>query len=272
MIESRAQLSLRHVPGAGQHDDRHDCPTSTAWSPTAFTGATSTKSKCGRPGTSCIERPQIWDMLHEHDPSITSAVWFALHSKGCGADLGVHARADPQSRRLGIAVVLHEADRDVRHAARHAGAFSAAAFLGTAVEHQEHGLDLPTRPPGRHAQSRPNFFYIYLPHLDYAAQKFGPDSDAARRALVELDAELARLIAGARRGLCARATAVAGGQRIHDRAGRSRHVSQSRAARGRLARSRQRRRRRAARFQQQPGLGPGRPSVLARVRGRCGRR
>ena len=30
---------------------------------------------------------------------------------------------------------------------------------------------------------RPNFFYIYLPHLDYAAQKSGPDSKAAKQAL-----------------------------------------------------------------------------------------
>jgi predicted AlkP superfamily pyrophosphatase or phosphodiesterase len=34
----------------------------------------------------CIERPQVWDLLHDQDRSITSAVWFALHSKGCGAD------------------------------------------------------------------------------------------------------------------------------------------------------------------------------------------
>src|SRR5437879_2760493 len=26
-----------------------------------------------------IERPQIWDLLHRRDPSITSAVWFALN-------------------------------------------------------------------------------------------------------------------------------------------------------------------------------------------------
>jgi hypothetical protein len=43
---------------------------------------------------------------------------------------------------------------------------------------------------------RPNFFYIYLPHLDYAAQKTGPESKAAKQAVVELDAELAKLIAG----------------------------------------------------------------------------
>ncbi len=43
---------------------------------------------------------------------------------------------------------------------------------------------------------KPNFFYIYLPHLDYAAQKFGPDSPEAQQALVDLDGALARLIAG----------------------------------------------------------------------------
>ncbi len=39
----------------------------------------------------------------------------------------------------------------------------------------------------------PDFFWIYLPHLDYAAQKLGPDSPAATAAVGELDAELGRL-------------------------------------------------------------------------------
>ncbi|MGH7199533.1 MAG: alkaline phosphatase family protein, partial [Planctomycetaceae bacterium] len=33
-----------------------------------------------------FQAPQIWDRLHEHDASLTSAVWFPLLSKGCGAD------------------------------------------------------------------------------------------------------------------------------------------------------------------------------------------
>ena len=45
-------------------------------------------------------------------------------------------------------------------------------------------------------ERRPRFFYIYLPPLDYAAQKFGPDSEPARRALAELDDAIARLVAG----------------------------------------------------------------------------
>ena len=43
---------------------------------------------------------------------------------------------------------------------------------------------------------RPNLFYLYLPHLDYAAQKTGPDSEAAMRALDEFDEVLGRLIDG----------------------------------------------------------------------------
>jgi hypothetical protein len=39
----------------------------------------------------------------------------------------------------------------------------------------------------------PDFFWIYLPHLDYAAQKLGPQSPAAAAAVEELDAELGRL-------------------------------------------------------------------------------
>jgi hypothetical protein len=46
-------------------------------------------------------------------------------------------------------------------------------------------------------QYRPNFFYIYLPHLDYAAQKTGPDSPAAIKALGELDEVIGKLVAAA---------------------------------------------------------------------------
>jgi hypothetical protein len=45
--------------------------------------------------------------------------------------------------------------------------------------------------------SRPRFFYIYLPHLDYAAQRTGPDSPPAIQALAELDAVIGKLAAAA---------------------------------------------------------------------------
>lgn len=41
---------------------------------------------------------------------------------------------------------------------------------------------------------------VYLPHLDYDLQRFGPDSPAAIRAAEELDVEVGRLIAGLEAG------------------------------------------------------------------------
>ena len=46
-------------------------------------------------------------------------------------------------------------------------------------------------------QFRPSFFYIYLPHLDYAAQKTGPDSPPAQTAVKELDDVIGKLAATA---------------------------------------------------------------------------
>ncbi|MEM8864424.1 MAG: alkaline phosphatase family protein [Planctomycetota bacterium] len=45
-------------------------------------------------------------------------------------------------------------------------------------------------------QHRPRFSYVYLPHLDYAAQKNGPDSPEAMRACEDLDQEIGRLVDG----------------------------------------------------------------------------
>ena len=45
-------------------------------------------------------------------------------------------------------------------------------------------------------QWQPDFFYIYLPHLDYAAQRTGPDSAAADAAVAELDEVIGRLASG----------------------------------------------------------------------------
>jgi hypothetical protein len=143
----------------------------------------------------CIERPQIWDRLHDHDRSITSAAWFALHSKGCGADYvctpaPVHNRDGSES--LWCYTRPETLYAQLRDELDHfplqnfwgplAGIASSAWIVASAVHVARH--------------HRPSFLYIYLPHLDYAAQKSGPNSGPARAALAELDAELATLVAG----------------------------------------------------------------------------
>lgn len=143
----------------------------------------------------CIERPQLWDLLHERDPSITSAVWFPLHSKGCGADYictpaPVHNPDGSESlwcytRPEGMYGELRDAmgHFPLQHFwGPMAGIQSSAWIIGSAIWAAD--------------RYQPNLFYIYLPHLDYAAQKYGPDSPQATQALAELDVEIGNLVAG----------------------------------------------------------------------------
>ena len=44
---------------------------------------------------------------------------------------------------------------------------------------------------------RPDLLYSYIPHLDYALQRRGPDSGTARKACRQVDSILARLVAQA---------------------------------------------------------------------------
>jgi predicted AlkP superfamily pyrophosphatase or phosphodiesterase len=143
----------------------------------------------------CIQRPQIWDILHDRDRTVTSAAWFPLHSKGCGADFictpaPVHNADGSESpwcfsrpELLYDELKAKLGDFPLHHFwGPLAGIQSTAWIVESAVLTAE--------------RYKPNFFYIYLPHLDYAAQKSGPESKAAKEAVKELDNEIAKLIAG----------------------------------------------------------------------------
>ncbi len=143
----------------------------------------------------CIGSPQIWDLLHHHNRSLTSAVWFPLHSKECGADYvctpaPIHHPDGSESlwcytRPKSLYGDLIE----------ELGHFPLHKFWGpmSSIDSTAWIIDSAIRGAERF---RPNFFTIYLPHLDYATQKEGPDSDAARTALTALDVEIGKLIDG----------------------------------------------------------------------------
>ena len=141
----------------------------------------------------CIGRPQVWDVLHQHDPSIRSAVWFALHSKGCGADLvctpaPIHNPDGSES--LWCYTKPTEMYGNLRDALGH---FPLQHFWGP-MANIKSSVWICDSAAWAAEREKPNFFYIYLPHLDYAAQKSGPDGDGANRALVELDAAIGSLV------------------------------------------------------------------------------
>ncbi len=139
-----------------------------------------------------IQAPQIWDHLHQQDPQLTSAVWFPMLSKGCGADY------------VCMPAPIHKPD-----GSEELWCYSKPTeFYGELLERQGHFPLKHFWGPLAGAPSsewivesaviaatrfRPNFFYIYLPLLDYAAQKEGPDSEAAAEAPAALDALIGKL-------------------------------------------------------------------------------
>lgn len=142
-----------------------------------------------------VERPQIWDRLHETNPRITSAVWFPLLVKGCGADFictpaPIHNPDGSES--LWCYTKPESLYGDLLEDLGH---FPLHHFWGP-MANIEGSRWIVSSAIYFANQERPNFFTIYLPHLDYAAQKHGPDTPEASRACQELDTEIGRLVDG----------------------------------------------------------------------------
>lgn len=142
-----------------------------------------------------VQAPQIWDRLHDHDPALTSAAWFPMLIKGAGADYictpaPIHNPDGSES--LWCYTKPTELYGELRDQFGH---FPLMRFWGplASIESTNWIVDSAAFAAERF---RPRFSYIYLPHLDYAAQKFGPDSPQAIQALSALDGAIGRLIDG----------------------------------------------------------------------------
>lgn len=143
-----------------------------------------------------ITAPQIWDLLHQKDPKLTSAVWFPMLSKGCGADYicmpaPIHNPDGSESLWCYTKPVeLYGTLRDTF------GHFPLMNFWGPMTNIKATAWICDSAAYAMQ-QFRPNFCYLYLPHLDYAAQRTGPDSPPAQKALAELDEVIGKLAAQA---------------------------------------------------------------------------
>jgi predicted AlkP superfamily pyrophosphatase or phosphodiesterase len=142
-----------------------------------------------------VQAPQIWDKLHAASAALTSAAWFPMLIKGAGADFictpaPIHNPDGSES--LWCYTKPTELYGELRDQFGH---FPLMRFWGplASIESTNWIVDSAAFAAKRF---RPRFSYIYLPHLDYAAQKFGPDSPQALQALTDLDGAIGRLIDG----------------------------------------------------------------------------
>ena len=142
---------------------------------------------------SAVERPQIWDRLREAAPGVTTAVWFPLLVKGCAADFictpaPIH---NPDGSESLWCYTKPEAMYGKLLEAL--GHFPLQHFWGP-MANIEGSRWIVSSANWLMEREKPNFLYLYLPHLDYAAQKHGPNSPEAQQACSDLDVEIGRLM------------------------------------------------------------------------------
>ena len=133
-----------------------------------------------------IERPQVWDLLHKRQPPLQSAVWFPMLSKGSGADyvcMPAPVHNPDGSESLWCYTKPQEFYGELLERLGH---FPLKHFWGPLAS-IESSRWIARSSVIAAERFHPSLMFIYLPHLDYAAQRTGPDSEAAARAVEELD-------------------------------------------------------------------------------------
>jgi hypothetical protein len=138
--------------------------------------------------------PRLWDRLAAARPGLRTAAWFLLQSKHATADLV--CLPAPKHNPDGTETMWCHTNPEPLYAGLRdsLGEFPLHKFWGpvAGIESSRwiaRSFIAAARPQPPHAA------WVYLPHLDYAAQRSGPDSPPAHAACGELDAEIATLVA-----------------------------------------------------------------------------
>lgn len=149
-----------------------------------------------------IAGEQTWDALKRNRSGFTSAAWHTQNIKGAGVDYIVTPSPIHEEDGSTKLWCYSKPEGTYQAVLDDMGHFPLQHYWGPAANIQSTRwiLDAAVWLIDRHA---PNFHWIYIPHLDYASQKFGPNSDQAKAALTELDAllgEFASKVAASRVG------------------------------------------------------------------------
>ena len=140
-----------------------------------------------------IQQPQIWDTLKQH--GISSAAWFPMLSKGCGADYVCMPAPIHQPDGSEDLWCYTKPQEFYGQLLKTLGHFPLKHFWGPLANIKSSDWIVKSATLAA-AEFKPNLFYIYLPHLDYAAQKYGPDSEEAIQALADLDNTVGEMVSG----------------------------------------------------------------------------
>jgi predicted AlkP superfamily pyrophosphatase or phosphodiesterase len=139
-----------------------------------------------------VQQPRLWDLLKAARPELKTAVLFWQNSMFANSDIVV----TPRPLHLDSGMVqwcYSKPGRCYEELKSQIGDFRLQTYWGPVA-----GL-ASSRWIARAAQltwrkNKPNLLLVYLPHLDYSSQKFGPDASETQTALREIDSTIGELL------------------------------------------------------------------------------
>ena len=140
-----------------------------------------------------VQRPRVWDIGRRRDSEFTCANicwWHAMYS---GADFTVTPRPMYPADGRKIPDIWTEPAQLRLELQERLGQFPLFKFWGPATS-IESTCWIADAGIAVDRKFNPTLSLIYLPHLDYDFQRFGPDDPRCTRDLAELDAEAGKLI------------------------------------------------------------------------------
>jgi len=137
--------------------------------------------------------PRLWDRIRRARPGVRTAAWFLLQSKHATADLV--CLPAPKHNPDGTETMWCHTNPEPLYAALREtlGEFPLHKFWGP-VAGIESSRWIARSFVEASKPAPPHLAFVYLPHLDYAAQRTGPDSPPAHAACGELDTEIGTLL------------------------------------------------------------------------------
>lgn len=141
---------------------------------------------------SLVQKPRIWDIIKQNNPDLKIAVLFWQNSLYINADIVI----TPKPIHLDNQMIMWCYSKPVgfyEEIVKKQGEFDLKSYWGpfSSIKSSEWimGATIHTI-----ISQKPDLIFVYLPHLDYAAQKNGPQSQEFKKSLLELDKVIGSLL------------------------------------------------------------------------------
>ncbi len=154
-----------------------------------------------------VERPPIWEMLRRRAHRARTAVLFFQALKGATADIYLNPRPKHMPDGTTIPWCDSRPDGLYERLAASLGHFPLHKYWGPMadIDSSQWILAASLRVL---AEFRPELSLVYVPHLDYVGQRFGPESEEFVAEAKRIDAAVAEFIVGLKRAFRPFETAV----------------------------------------------------------------